>query len=194
MKHKTELPAAGEQATSERILSAAVRCIARRGYANVSLRDIAAEAGVVLSQLNYYYTNREGLFIEVLRSMVHSIRAEVEQGLGAGSTPREHVSGLVSRFQQLLSRRPEFSSLLLDLTSMSQWREPFRALLRDFYNDLYILTETHLASPGAGTRYSPKAMARAIVNTLVGEAMQAALAPEEPHELGAALSTLCTNL
>lgn len=55
---------------SEKILLAAFKCISSKGYANVSLRDIADEAGVVLSQLNYYYKNKEGLFTEVVKMMI----------------------------------------------------------------------------------------------------------------------------
>jgi len=55
------------QSQSEKILSAAYGCISTRGYANVSLRDIADEAGVALSQLHYYYKSKEGLFKEVVQ-------------------------------------------------------------------------------------------------------------------------------
>lgn len=54
---------------SQKILDTAFKCISERGYANVSLRDIANEAGVVLSQLHYYYKNKEGLFTEVIKVM-----------------------------------------------------------------------------------------------------------------------------
>jgi len=41
---------------SERILQTAFECISSKGYANVSMRDIADEAGVALSQLMYLST------------------------------------------------------------------------------------------------------------------------------------------
>jgi len=63
------------------ILNAAFECISSKGYANVSLRDIADEAGVVLSQLNYYYKNKEGLFTEVIKMMIRKYRQEVEYHL-----------------------------------------------------------------------------------------------------------------
>lgn len=43
-------------ATGQAILEAAYRCIIRQGYAAVSLRQIAREAGVALSQLHYCLT------------------------------------------------------------------------------------------------------------------------------------------
>ena len=39
----------------ENIRTSTFRLLAGRGYANVSMRDIAAEAGVALSQIAYYY-------------------------------------------------------------------------------------------------------------------------------------------
>jgi AcrR family transcriptional regulator len=54
---------------AQKILNAAFKCISERGYANVSLRDIADEAGVVLSQLNYYFKNKEGLFKEIVKTL-----------------------------------------------------------------------------------------------------------------------------
>ena len=38
----------------ENIRTSTFRLLAGRGYANVSMRDIAAEAGVALSQIAYY--------------------------------------------------------------------------------------------------------------------------------------------
>jgi len=56
---------------SKKILQTAYQCLSTRGYANVSMRDIADEAGVALSQLNYYYKNKEGLFTEVVKMMMN---------------------------------------------------------------------------------------------------------------------------
>ncbi len=71
---------------SEVILSAAYNCIATQGCANTSLWDIAESAGVVLSQLNYYYKNKEGLFIEVIKMMINKYRAEVESRIQLDET------------------------------------------------------------------------------------------------------------
>ncbi|MBS3973119.1 MAG: helix-turn-helix transcriptional regulator, partial [Erysipelotrichia bacterium] len=64
------LTEADQQSQPEKILIAAFEVISSKGYANVSTRDIADKAGVVLSQLNYYFKNKEGLFKEVVRMMV----------------------------------------------------------------------------------------------------------------------------
>ena len=54
----------------ENIRTSTFRLLAGRGYANVSMRDIAAEAGVALSQIAYYYHSKEALISEVVNDAV----------------------------------------------------------------------------------------------------------------------------
>lgn len=86
---------------SEVILSAAYNCIATQGCANTSLWDIAESAGVVLSQLNYYYKNKEGLFIEVIKMMINKYRAEVESRIQLDETAIERMISLIHSHQEV---------------------------------------------------------------------------------------------
>ena len=86
---------------SEVILSAAYNCIATKGCANTSLWDIAESAGVVLSQLNYYYKNKEGLFIEVIKMMINKYRAEVESRIQLDETAIERMISLIHSHQEV---------------------------------------------------------------------------------------------
>ncbi len=54
MKQKTD-----KTSPSQKILNTAFECLSIRGYANVSIRNIADEAGVALGQMTYYYRNKE---------------------------------------------------------------------------------------------------------------------------------------
>jgi AcrR family transcriptional regulator len=75
--HVTTLPrakpnwtAAAEEPASEtreRLLAAAERLFAERGFAEVSVRVIAAEAGVNWSLVGYYFRGKGGLLAEVYR-------------------------------------------------------------------------------------------------------------------------------
>ena len=87
---------------SERILNAAFKCISSKGYANVSLRNIADEADVALSQLNYYYKNKEGLFTEVVKMLSKQYLYEIEDNLKKGKSEMEKISCLIKYFQERL--------------------------------------------------------------------------------------------
>lgn len=168
---------------SEKILLAAFECISSKGYANVSLRDIADEAGVVLSQLNYYFKNKEGLFTEVIKMMMQEYLLEVENHLKNGTTSKEKVATLIKYFQEVLEEKPKLFRLLYDFTSMALWSEPFSTLLCNLFEDIAILIETHALNniPVKSNlkEYSYKSIARMLFGAMFGTAIQVILDPQE---------------
>jgi len=62
--------------TRERLLAAAERLFAAHGYANVSVRAIAAAAGVNWSLLGYYFRGKEGVLSAVYRRHCTTLNAE----------------------------------------------------------------------------------------------------------------------
>lgn len=177
MKAKTE-----KSTQAQKILTAAFHCISTKGYAHVSLRDIADEAGVVLSQLNYYYKNKEGLFIEVIKVAIGKYLRKIEVNLQKGATIKEKLSFLTKDFQKMLSETPELFRLLYDFIGMSIWSDSFGKLLRQLFQEISDLIEetvlSNLSENDRFTGYSPKAVARMISGALFGIAIQSILDPE----------------
>lgn len=67
------------RATRERILDAAERLFAERGFAGTSHREITAEARVNLAAVNYHFGSKEELFVEVVRRRLEPVnRRRVE--------------------------------------------------------------------------------------------------------------------
>jgi AcrR family transcriptional regulator len=62
--------------TREQLVAAAERLFATRGFASVSVRMIAAEAGVNWSLVGYYFRGKHGLLAEVYRRHCTTLNAE----------------------------------------------------------------------------------------------------------------------
>jgi AcrR family transcriptional regulator len=62
--------------TREQLLAAAERLFAERGFAGVSVRVIAAEAGVNWSLVGYYFRGKDGLLAEVYRRHCTALNRE----------------------------------------------------------------------------------------------------------------------
>ena len=62
--------------TREQLLAAAERLFAERGFAGVSVRVIAAEAGVNWSLVGYYFRGKDGLLAEVYRRHCTTLNRE----------------------------------------------------------------------------------------------------------------------
>jgi AcrR family transcriptional regulator len=78
---------ASDQETSEKLIAAAERLFAQHGYGGVSVRMIAATAGVNCSLLGYYFRGKEGLLSEVYRrhcGELNSARMRLLQEIRAG--------------------------------------------------------------------------------------------------------------
>lgn len=172
---------------SEKILRAAFKCLSEKGYAQVSLRDIADEADVVLSQLHYYYKNKEGLFTEVIKSLAKQYLSEFEAHLKLGTTGVEKVSDLVSYFKIALKEHPEFFKLLFDLTSMSLWSETLKKILNDLFQDLAVLIEKNIVDNLPNLNQSgsgdPKGLSKMILGALIGTSMQILLTGDADHDI-----------
>jgi AcrR family transcriptional regulator len=167
---------------AKRILDAALKCIASKGYANVSLRDIANEAGVVLSQLNYYYKNKEGLLTAVIKALAQKYLSEVEKELKKGNLAKEKLQNIINYFKKILSEQPWLFRLLYDITGMALWSATFRELLQSMYTNLSDLIEKYIINgydSDKSKKYSSKALAKMILGTFMGTATQIAINPKE---------------
>ncbi len=56
-----------DQTVRQRLLASAARLIARKGYASTTVREIVEAAGVTKPVLYYYFPNKEGIYLEMMR-------------------------------------------------------------------------------------------------------------------------------
>ena len=79
--------------TRERLLAAAERLFADRGFRKVTVRDICREARANVAAVNYHFGDKLGLYREVLQVGIDAIRAANEAGRRAGERqpPDEQV-------------------------------------------------------------------------------------------------------
>jgi AcrR family transcriptional regulator len=97
--------------TRERILKAAERLFADRGYGETSVRAIVAKARVNQAAINYHFGGKDGLYREVLRAAVRALTerqlADAQEMKGMS---REKALGAFIRHQlHPLAERDELS-------------------------------------------------------------------------------------
>ncbi|MBP1172773.1 MULTISPECIES: TetR/AcrR family transcriptional regulator [Paenibacillus] len=176
----------GGNGTSDKILAAAFKCISAKGYANVSMRDIAEEAGVVLSQLNYYFNNKEGLFKELLKSVKQEYLNNIENKLQNIDTTSEKVSFLVEYCQELIKENTDLYRLLLDFFNMAMWSTSFNKELSAFFKEVSDVIGKYIASDysiNENVQASPKLITRMVIGSIFGIAIQYILDPDDEKVL-----------
>jgi len=171
MQRKTE-----KETPSEKILITAFKCLSTRGYANVSMRNIADEAGVALSQLTYYYKNKERLFTEVINMMMDQYLNEIEATLKSTTETKDKIASLVRFFKELIRDKPNLLRLFIDFTAQALWIPSFREQLDSLFNALTEIIERNLPIDTIVSRnslgYSSKCIAKLIFGALFGTSIQ----------------------
>jgi len=162
---------------AQKILTTAFHCLAAKGYANVSMRDIADEAGVALSQLHYYYKNKEGLFNEVVKMMIRQYLTEIDIKLRTSAGAGDKMANLVSYFKELVKKKPELLKLFIDFTAQSLWSPSLGEQLKNFFQELTaIIARDVLEEPDEPfTGCSASEKARLVLGALYGVSLQTIL-------------------
>jgi TetR/AcrR family transcriptional regulator, regulator of cefoperazone and chloramphenicol sensitivity len=86
--------------TRSRLLEAAMRLFAERGFGKVTVRDITAEAGANLAAVSYHFRDKAGLYEAVLALALrsaHEMNAEVMLPK-EGHSPEERLRHYVRRY------------------------------------------------------------------------------------------------
>jgi AcrR family transcriptional regulator len=105
-------PTRKAQVARHEILTVAARMMRERGYAETSLRDLAAEVGMKAGSLYYHFSSKEELACEVMRAGVEIVSGAVTQGLEeAGDIPpRDRLVTALRIHLQTLQSASDFAS------------------------------------------------------------------------------------
>lgn len=101
--------------TEEKILTAARSVFTKKGFAATKVRDIAAEADINLSLVNYYFRSKEKLFMLIMEETVEKLVAEVSRIFNNEELSlQEKIVRAVDHYINLLLNNPDFPLFLVN--------------------------------------------------------------------------------
>ena len=80
-----------DETVRTRLIAAAIGLFARKGYAATTVREIVEAAGVTKPVLYYYFGNKEGIFLEMMREAMGVFDAMVAAALATPGSASERV-------------------------------------------------------------------------------------------------------
>ena len=92
----------------ERLLRAATRLFAAKGYAATTVRDILRAAGVTAPVLYYHFGNKEGVFLALVREGIQKFDSTVEKSVGQAGTAAD---GIRAYCRAIAAVRREYAEL-----------------------------------------------------------------------------------
>jgi TetR/AcrR family transcriptional regulator len=103
--------------TRTKIISAAIKVFAEKGKHGARMEEIAVRASVNKAMLYYYYTSKEILFKEVLKTILGKITANIikntKQIIENSNDPIEIVEGFIHAHNKAFSRNSDYTKVLL---------------------------------------------------------------------------------
>lgn len=79
------------ETSRQQVLDAAIKVLAKRGFTNTSVSDIADAAGMSKGVVHYHFANKEDLIVRVLQQCYDTLSAAVRGAWSEPGTPAERI-------------------------------------------------------------------------------------------------------
>ncbi len=104
------------------ILSAAEKVFYRKGKDGTSMQDIADEANITRTSLNYYYRSKDKLFEAVFRNTMEQFVPKIYELVNSGKAVRDFLPALVEIIIDTIIERPQIPVFVLQELSSNPER------------------------------------------------------------------------
>ncbi|HEY8489626.1 MAG TPA: TetR/AcrR family transcriptional regulator [Dehalococcoidia bacterium] len=97
----------------DRIIHSSLKLFARKGYAATSLREIAEEARTTKPMIYYYFGNKEGLYVSLLKDQLQGLGEAIERAIDPAADIETNVRNYASAYVDYILAQEECIALLL---------------------------------------------------------------------------------
>ncbi len=182
------------------IVQAAIRVLARQGYARTSLMDIAREAGMSKGAVHYHYPTKESLIFVVLKTACDAVQQRTIDAWSTGGNPFESLHASLEELWRVRAERTDEALVVADLLAQSLYEEKLRPQLADYYRlaaaQIHDYLSTHLYAIGIKPKIRVELLPRLVIGLLDGLVMQAFADPEalQPGDVVYAIETMAQSM
>jgi TetR/AcrR family transcriptional repressor of bet genes len=127
-----------KEARRLQLIDATIDCIARRGFADLTLARVAETAGLSVGIVNFYFKSKDALLIATFTHMVEDYRQSAAQArINAGPSPVAQIDATIENdFNRLIGNRKRVT-VWYAFWGEARWRPEFLRLCQDISDQLY---------------------------------------------------------
>jgi AcrR family transcriptional regulator len=168
------------------IVEATTRVLARQGYANTSLMDIAKEAGMSKGAVHYHFPTKESLMTVVLKTAAESVTKRTIEAWSAGKDPFQSMNAAIQEMWRLRTDLSNEVSVIADLLAQSLHDRKLREPGAEYYRAVTSEAQKHLmenlGKVGLQSKLPLEMIPRMVNALLDGFFMQHIVDPEAVRE------------
>jgi AcrR family transcriptional regulator len=133
-----------EEIRKEQVITATRKCIAEKGVLHLSIKDVAAEAGVSTGVIYYYFKNKQDLLLQVLKETFRRSHERVIRSLAPLDSARDKLFKHVENISIVPEDNPEFFPLLMNYLAQAQNNPEFADIIKKFFGNLRSFIQDYL--------------------------------------------------
>src|SRR6267142_2912574 len=114
----------------EELVRAAFNQIAEHGFEGLRTRDVAAEVGVNIATLHYYFPTKESL----IRGVVEYAMARFRTTLAPHGSPADQLRNYLRATRKLLLEEPELGAVMAELALRSVRDDSIGTIMNEMYD------------------------------------------------------------
>ena len=182
-KHSLPAQQARSRATRERLLAAAEKVFAEKGYDGAKLADIAEEAGVSVGAVYFRFKDKDALFLAIAETFTEEVRARLGEFVleGKQHKPADVIRNFVLR---TASNMGTHRGLFRAIIERGFDHERVMTIMFSFRDEIARALETVLAERGGGKDELGDAV-RVATQMIYGFLMLGILNPRAPTQQNA---------
>jgi TetR/AcrR family transcriptional repressor of bet genes len=153
-----------KEARRIQLMEATIDCIAARGFADLTLADVAKAAGLSVGIVNFYFRSKDVLLIETLRHLVADYVQQTNENIrSAGTTAAAQIEAMIeSDFHRTIANRKRVT-VWYAFWGETRWRPEFLKIcqqLSDSFHDETKAAFARLIAEGGYNDIDPDLVAR----------------------------------
>ncbi len=152
----------------EALVLAAYRRLAEAGFEGLRTRDVAAEVGVNIATLHYYFPSKEAL----IRGVVGHAMGRFRTAFAPGSRPGEQLAAQFQGIRRLAKDEPELFMVMGELALRSGRDPAIAGIVKETiqaWHDTLVTLVRHAQKEGfVDKRLDPETIASLVIATLNG--------------------------
>jgi DNA-binding transcriptional regulator YbjK len=117
----------------KQILQALYECLAEKGHERVTIKKIAQRAGLPHGVIHYYFTDKDEIIAELIKSLQSSYYDQWEKLLSAISGDSRKIPAAIDFLAKFMVLNPGLNRVLYNLVQMGFEKKPVRDALKEAY-------------------------------------------------------------
>lgn len=170
---------------SIRILEAATRVIAKKGFYNSTIADVAKVAEVAEGTIYLYFKNKDDLLISIFEHSMGLFIEEVQKELEGVTDPKEKLKKFLALHLHLVQKNQDLAQVLqIELRQSSKFMKEYEGgKFSDYLNVVCAILEEGQASGVFRKELEPRVLRRAIFGAVDELALEWLLMKKKKYTL-----------